>query len=106
MRSYATRVLYTRKDGAFRLRSSKTNNCARLYCDKKCVSFTLTDLRYMLTMLHMAKAQQSQYIIAQADVMTFALATLGLLEFTEPPCSTASQIPYGQLFVELKLRLI
>ena len=32
--------LYTCKDGPFRLRSSKTNNCARLYCDKKCVSLT------------------------------------------------------------------
>ena len=67
--------LYTRKDGDFRLRSSKTNNRAKLYCDKKSVRFTLTDLRYMLTMLHMVEAQQSQYILPQADVMSFAFAT-------------------------------
>ena len=68
--------LYTRKDGVFRLRSSKTNNCARLYCGNTCVSITLTDLCYMLTMLHMVEAQQSQYILAQEDVMSFAFATL------------------------------
>ena len=28
--------LYTCKDGPFRLRSSKTHNCARMYRDKKC----------------------------------------------------------------------
>ena len=95
------RELYTRKDGAFRLRSSKTNNCARLYGDKKCVSFTLTDLRYLLAMLRMVESQQSQYILGHADVMSFAFITLGSLQFIEPPRSTASQITYGQLFVEL-----
>ena len=60
----------------------------------------------MSIMLHMVEAQQSQYNLAQVDVMTFAFATLGSLEFVEPPRSTAGQIPYGQLFEELKLRLI
>ena len=55
--------LYTRKDGSFRLRSSKTHSCARMYRDKKGVSFNLTDLRYMMSMLHMAEAQQSHYIL-------------------------------------------
>jgi hypothetical protein len=47
--------LYTRKDCSFLLRSSKPNNCARLYRDKKCVSFTLTDLCYVQTKLHMVE---------------------------------------------------
>ena len=47
--------LYTRKDGAFRIRTPKTLNCARLYHGKQCVSFSLADLRYMATMLHMVK---------------------------------------------------
>ena len=33
--------LYTCKDVPFRLRSSKTHNKARIYRDRKCVSFTL-----------------------------------------------------------------
>ena len=48
----------------------------------------------MLTMLHMVEAQQSLYILAQADVMSFAFATLSTLEYFEPPHSAASQIPY------------
>ena len=55
----------------------------------------------MSIMLHMVEAQQSQYNLAQVDVMTFAFATLGSLEFVEPPGSTAGQIPYGQLFDNL-----
>ena len=98
--------LYTRKDGAFRLRSCKTNNCARLYRDKKCVSFTLTDLRYMMTMLHMVEAQQQQFILAQADVISYAYSVLGSLVFAELPSSNGSQILYDQLFEEFKLRLI
>ena len=68
--------LYTCKDGPFRLRSSKTHNRARMYGDKKCVSFTLNDLCYMKKIQHMVQAQQSQYILAQADVMAFVFATL------------------------------
>ena len=97
--------LYTRKDGAFRLRSCKTNNCDRLYRDKKCVSFSLTDLRYMMTMLHMVEAQQ-QFILAQADVISYAYSVLGSLVFAELPRSNGSQILYDQLFEEFKLRLI
>ena len=35
------------------------------------------------------------------DVMSFAFATLGSLQFIEPPRSTASQILYGQLLWNL-----
>ena len=56
--------LYTRKDGAFRIRSGRTHNCARLYHGKRCVSFRLADLRYMATMLHVVEAQQSVYTCA------------------------------------------
>ena len=52
-------------------------------------------------MLHMVQAQQSQYILAQADVMAFAFAALGSIEFVEPPHTTAGLIPYSQLFDEL-----
>jgi hypothetical protein len=97
---------YTCKDGPFRLRTSKTHNNARLYHDRKCVSSTLKDLRYMMEMLHMVQAQQSQHILAQADVMAFAFAALGPIEFVEPPHITAGLIPYGKLFDELKLHLI
>ncbi len=98
--------LYTRKDGAFRIWSSRTHNYARLYHGRQCVSFKLTDLRYMSTMLHMVEAQQSQYILAQADVMSYSYGVLGPLVFAEPQCSGEYPIQYDQLFAELKLQLI
>ena len=60
----------------------------------------------MLTLLNMVEAQQSQYILAQADAMSYAYGVLGSLVFVEPQRSSESQIQYDQLFVELKLRLI
>ena len=63
------------------------------YREKKCVSFTLTDLLYMMTMLHMVEAQQSQYSLAQADVTLFAFGVLGSLIFDEPTRSSNSPIP-------------
>ena len=64
--------LYTCKDGPFRLRSGKIHNNAR-----KCVSFKLTNLRYMINMLHMVQAQEAQYMLAETDVMAFVVAALG-----------------------------
>ena len=98
--------LYTRKDGAFRLRASKTHNCARLYHGRQCVTFKLTDVRYLATMLHVVEALQSQYILAQADVMSYAYGVLGSLVFAEPQRSGNCPIQYDQLFAELKLQLI
>ncbi len=97
---------YMRKDGAFRIRSSKTHNSARLYHGRQCVSFRLADLRYMSTVLHMVEAQQSQYILAQADVMLYAYGVLGSVVFPEPQRSGECPIQYDQLFAELTLKLI
>jgi hypothetical protein len=60
----------------------------------------------MMNMLHMVKAQQAQYIVAQTDVMAFAIAALGTIKFVEPPHTTAGLIPYVQLSDELKVQLI
>ena len=98
--------LYTRKDGAFRIRTGKTHNYARLYHGRQSVSFRLPDVRYMATMLHMVEAQQSQYILAQADVISYAFGVLGSLVFAEPQRSGDCPIQYYQLFAELKLQLI
>ena len=99
-------VNYTReKDGAFRIRTGRTHNCARLYHGKQCVSFKLTDLRYLSTIIHMVVAQQSQYILAQADVI-YAYGVWGSLVFAEPQRSSDCPIQYDQLFSELKLQLI
>ena len=54
----------------------------------------------------MVQTQLSQYILAQAEVIAFAFAALGSIDFVEPPHTTAGLIPYGQLFDELKIRLI
>ena len=60
----------------------------------------------MATMLHMVGAQQSQYILAQADVMSYAYGVLGSLVFAEPQRSCDCPIQYDQVFAELKLQLI
>ena len=90
--------LYTRNDGAFRIRIGKTHNSARLYHSRQCVSFKLADLRYMSTMLHMVEAQQRQYTLAQADVMSYANGVLGSLVFAEPQRSGDCSIQYDQLW--------
>ena len=63
---------YACKDGPFRLESDRTHATARIYWDKKCVTFKLADLRYMMKVLHFTQVQQIQYILAQNDVMAFA----------------------------------
>ncbi len=57
-------------------------------------------------MLHMVEAQLIQYILAQADVMSYAYGVLGSVVFAEPQCSDECPIQYDQLFAELKLQLI
>ena len=94
--------LYTRKDGAFRVRSGRTHTCARLYHGKRCVIFRLSDLRYMATILHVFEAQQSHYILAQAEVMSYAYGALSSLLFAEHQRSSECPIQYDQLCAELK----
>ena len=60
----------------------------------------------MVPMLRMVAAQQSQYILPQADVMSYAYGVLGSLVFAEPQRSGDCPIQYDQLFAELKLQLI
>ena len=98
--------LYACKDGPFRLQSSGTRTSARMYRNKKCVSFKLVNLRYIMYILHFVQVQQTQYIFAQNDVMAFAIVALGLIEFVEPPHIASGLIPYGQLFDEIKMILI
>ncbi len=97
---------YTCKDGLFLLQSTRTHATARMYRDKNCVSFRLVDLRYMMNMLHFVQFQQTQYILAQNDVMSFAILTLGTIEFVETLHTAAGLLPYDQLFDELKMKLI
>ena len=96
---------YTCKDGPFRLQSGGTHTTPRMYSDEKCVRFNLSDLRYMVTVLHFVQVQQTLYILAQ-NVMAFAIAAFGVIEFVESPHKTTSLIPYGRLFDELKTVLI
>ena len=60
----------------------------------------------MLTILHFVEVQQSQIILAQAGVMSYAYGVLGSLVIVEPQSSSDSPIQYDQLFAELKLRLL
>ncbi len=60
----------------------------------------------MATMLHVIEALQSQYILAQADVMSYAFGALSSLIFAVPQRSSECPIPYDQLCAELKLQLL
>lgn len=75
-------------------------------CDKKCVSLTLTELGYMMSMLHIVKVQLRRHILAQKDVISYANVVLWSFIFAVLPCSTDGKFPYDQLCMELKLHLI
>ena len=60
----------------------------------------------MMNILHFVHVQQNQYILAQNDVMAFAIAALGSIEVVEPLHTATGPIPYGELFDELKMKLI
>jgi hypothetical protein len=77
-----------------------------MYQDMRFVIFKVADLRYMMNMLHIVQVQQTKYILARNDVMAYAVAALGSIEFVEPHPMATSYIPYGQLFVDLKTLLI
>ena len=68
-------------------------------------SFQLADLQYTMNMLHFVQVKQTQYILAQTDVIAFAIAAQGSIEFVEPPHAARGLIPYSQLFDELKMKL-
>ena len=50
---------YACKDGSLRLQSSGTHTTARIYRDKKCVSFKLVHIRYMINILHFVHFQKT-----------------------------------------------
>ena len=97
---------YTCKDDLFLLQSAGTYRAARMYLDKQFVRFKFADLRYMMNMLHIVQDHQTKYILAQNDVMAYAVAALGWIEFVEPPPTATNLILYDQLFDELKTLLI
>jgi hypothetical protein len=70
------------------------------------VIFKLANLRYLTNMLHFVQVQQTKYILARNDVMAYAVAALGSIEFVEPSPMATSLIPYDQLFDEIKTLLI
>ena len=98
--------LYTRKDCAFRLRSCKTNNCARLYRDNKvCQFYAYESALYDDHATYSGGSTKPVYPRAGGRHVV-RLRRAKFTVFAEPPRSNASQIPYDQLFEELKLRLI
>ena len=60
----------------------------------------------MATMLHVVETLRSQYILAQADVMSYAYGALSSLIFAVPQRTSECPIPYDQLCAELKLQLL
>ena len=96
---------YTFKEDLFRLQSAGTYRAARMYLDKQFVSFKFADLLCIMNMLHFLQYQQTKYILLQNDVMAYAFAALGSIEFVEPPPTATNLILYDQLFDELKTLL-
>ena len=56
--------------------------------------------------LHFVRDQQTTYILAQNDVISYVIAALGSADFVDPPPTASNLILYDQLFDELKTVLI
>jgi hypothetical protein len=77
-----------------------------MYQDTRLVIFKLTDLRYLMNMLHFVQVLQTKYILARDEFRAYVIAALGSTEFVEPQPAVCGLIPYDQLFDELKTPLV
>jgi hypothetical protein len=93
---------YTCKDGVFGLQCSGTDSIARMYQNKRFVTFKRDNLRYLMNMIHLFQVQQTRYIPARDDVVEYALVAPRSREFVEPQSAVCGLIFYDQLFYELK----
>ena len=73
-----------------------------MYRGKQFVGFKLDELRYLMSILHFVRDQQTRYILPQNDVMAYVIAALGSTEFVDLPLTANNIILHDQLFEELK----
>jgi hypothetical protein len=67
------------KDDVFKLQCSGTDSVARMYQNKRFVTFKRDNLRYLMNMLYLVQDQQSRYILARDDVVAYALLARDLV---------------------------
>ncbi len=77
---------YSCKDDVFRLTTPGRYRAARLYLDKQYTNFKFSELRFLLNVVHVVQNQQTMYILALPDVMTYAT-----VELSSPSCCTNTQ---------------
>jgi hypothetical protein len=97
---------YSYKDGEFKLLCSGTESVARLYLNKRFVTFKDCDIRYLMVMLHLVQAQQAQYTLARDDVVAYVLLAQAASEFVEHQSDLCGLILCDQLFQDIKTLLI
>jgi hypothetical protein len=96
---------YSYKDGEFRLHYSGTDSVPRLYLNKQSVILKDCDIRYLICMLHIVQAQQTQQTLARDDVVAYVLLAQAASEFVEPRTALCRLILYKKLFQEIKTLL-
>jgi hypothetical protein len=74
---------YKCKDDVLKQQCTGTANVARMYQNKRFVTFKRDELRYLINLLHLVQDQQSRYILARGNVAYTRLAQ-GSSEFVEP----------------------
>jgi hypothetical protein len=79
---------------------------ARIYLDKRYIVLKLANLRYLMNMLYLEQALLNKYTQAHDDVMSYVASVRGRTEFIQPHTSSTADIPYDQLFEEVKMPLI
>ena len=90
------------KDNVFRITTTGRYRVARLYLDKRYTNIKLSELRYLLNMFHVGQNQQTLYILALPDVMTYRTVPFSSPSYVAPAPNISKLILYEQLFDELK----
>jgi hypothetical protein len=74
--------------------------------DKRFVIYKLGELKYLMTILHIAQELVCSFTVTRDDVSSYAASASCYTEFVEPKTLSSTDIPYVRLFNELKTPLI
>ena len=94
---------YVCKELVFQLQTRGKDNIAKVIYDKQSISFKLTKLNYLLSMIAILENQLARYSFGQHDVMTYITNALGSDVFVQPLPDSSTFLLYDQLFDYLKV---
>lgn len=89
------------KNGAFRLKVTRSRRMARLYLDTQYITLALPDLDYLARMFQVLQQQLREYILALPDVLSYVTASLTSVTYVEPAPNASRHIDFPHLYEEL-----